>query len=428
MTIRNPESSPSEQPLYNKDGEEVRSVTFKDGRTAFVTREEFDQINPDELQIPHSGTHGEKPVREFSETSLQDAHDTGKINPLPPAGRKSPAHDRLAPRYTRRQKVLAGAGILLAGSALTLGGFKAFGGDSPDSAKNLDPTSVDKNALNVDGNLYPEKANGEYDKMYGIYEVDKNGNVDKQALIEKLGLVDDYRTDSPAEGWRLTRDNAYIEANDDFEILSERNKVLNEVYVPNLEALINTVNMNNPEAQMARASKLDDVDQSLLLQNMDLKAQLNAVFSGNDVNTGNSVSIGRDVIDTVTSKSPNDASLRATVCPFAENSTPRPEVCIEAQKISEATGNNDFVEYSIFSESTFEDGSTQLVIPDGTTAESYWTSMLTSDTKVGVVWTNAQGEIVNQERYVLPTVLTAVGNPIPGDTEPEKNTNRIFVG
>ncbi len=333
-------------------------------------------------------------------------------------------------RKKRNKMIAKGTGAVLAlGGVVGGAAYMLSDGNSPDSVKDLDATSVNKGDLNVDGNLFPEKANSDYDEMYGIYEVDNDGKVDKAGLIEKLGLVNDKKVSNMAEGWRLTQSRSEIEESGDYDILDDRNSILNEVYLTNITAAINIVNMNNPTAQAARASKVGDVDQALLLQNTNLSEQFNEVFTSGDPETGNSVGLSYRTLETIEGLSPADASLRATVCPFNDGTkASKVDICSQAQILSETQGESEFIENSRFSEVNYPgtDSPVQIMPAPDSTVDNYWSRMISGEMKLGVVWTNANGEIVDQQMYVIDSGFNANG-VVPGDPDSDKNTLRINI-
>ena len=71
-------------------------------------------------------------------------------------------------------------------------------GESSPSSKDLNPTEADAEALAVDGNAYPDKANPEYDRIFGIttelnsagtlVDADDAEDTAARALCERWGV------------------------------------------------------------------------------------------------------------------------------------------------------------------------------------------------------------------------------------------------
>lgn len=346
------------------------------------------------------------------------------------------------PRSTREQdrsgawrKAIASCigGLVLAGGITACGEANNSDGakdrqEADTSITGLDATTPDKEAISVDGNQYPEKANGVYDKTYGIYNVGNDGKIDVRAIGEQIGIVDNYKLDSHQQGWDLTRSKEDLGDSDDWEIISERNTIINEVYVPNVEAAINAFNMNNPIVQMARASKIEDTDKSLLLENADLQNELRELFTYNDINTGKGVGFSRETIDAIIESSPQDASLRATVCKTADGSK-QLDVCAKAEEMK-SFDNKNFSQHTIYVDNTNSSEITS-TSPEGSdvevTAENYWARHYNGQMTVSVVWTNAAGEIVDTQTLGLETRFSALG-VVPGDEISKKTDKAVRIG
>jgi hypothetical protein len=77
----------------------------------------------DQTNIPHSGNLGlESPTNEFDKTTLQEAHESGLINPVPntvPQELITPAADKKRPTWVR--KTVAATALFAAGVGATLG-------------------------------------------------------------------------------------------------------------------------------------------------------------------------------------------------------------------------------------------------------------------------------------------------------------------
>ncbi len=90
-------------------------------------------------QIPHSGIHyGERPVDEFDNTPLPEAVERGLVNPTP----DTPAGLAPAPEKPKRNKLLIGGSIGLAGAVLAAGaiiGIKTAAGGSNNTSPEKDP-------------------------------------------------------------------------------------------------------------------------------------------------------------------------------------------------------------------------------------------------------------------------------------------------
>lgn len=367
-----------------------------------------------EEQIPHSGVHGYEQPHEGAVPVTHEipADDIPQTMPFNPKDKKLAREvQRRNKKWYERTAVRIGGGVL-AGAVAVGGGMIAAnsGPDKPDSSSELDAGQKDPEAIAVDGNLYPDKANPSYDEIYGIYaDINPDGTLKIDELSERLGLVTDYRI--PMEdGYKITQTNEQIAEQEDFDIYDERAGILNKTVVPNFEAAINLINMNNPTVQASRADneKLSE-DESLLLQGADLQGTPIKEFLSYSADTDYEVSAlpGLNSYDTLVSLSPGDASLRATVCPFDDGETPTPDICLKAQEFAESTGG-EAVEYSTFVERG--DSALDTMGPDN--PEEYITRTLDGEVGLGVVWTNAQAEIVRTEKITLPVSLWVLGeNP-----------------
>jgi len=298
-------------------------------------------------------------------------------------------------RKKKRTKLIAsvaGGAVLLAGGAAAASRITASPDKQPSSVSDVNKSEPIEDALAVDGNSYPEKANPEYDKKFGITHLNNDGTLDAEKLFQQVGIVEvpiptsDIAplTETEAESTRYGRDTlgAALDA-----------------YLPNFEAIANLYNMNNPEVQMARANSPElPEDQQLLLQNANLQSQLldalPAYASKNQLQVAPA-----EIVAAIGNSVPNDASLRAVMCPFRSEI---PDVCRQAQ--------DEDPNFAMLS-TVYDDEGKELqevydVLADGTENRD-----VRKDIRLGIVWVNAQGEKVTTSDIRFTAQIGTIGGP-----------------
>lgn len=293
----------------------------------------------------------------------------------------------------RKGHLTAIVGGVAAAGVLIGGGFVGHNLMGSDEAPN--PSKGDKNAVAVDGNVSPELAYPSLDKEFGVYNLDPQTGTFAPSIADLIAEKDftNNVVISEAEADRLTQTPQDMADSDDFEAIDMQNKFFND-RVKTLNWVVNFANANNPEAVSSRANNPEvDEEQRLLLQNPDNDFVTDTVDKlGYASDDGAPPAIPYSLATELLKHTPNDPSLLGTVCPFSVTGEKAPEICEEAQADSEAKNAQQFSKYSIF---TVPD---QESVPEGTEIKAEdpdGRKTLMGMTDLGVVWSNAAGEMVD---------------------------------
>lgn len=284
------------------------------------------------------------------------------------------------PWYKKRVVKVAGAILTVTGIGITVAATQ--GGESSSvSTENGADKPID-NGITANGNEYPSKVNPDYDKTYGIYgDLGTTGSFsDTQDTLSKWGIKPVVLTAGEAE----TISESYTElmANDNFEAINERKQLLNK-YVPTLEAALNVLNMNNSEAQSARSLSEDlSEDEQIVLTDADLPSAITQVLAEGGSNVPALQS--ENAINSMIGSIPNDASLRALICPFTGEV---PVACKSASQDNLIAGTFSLV-------NDFEDETGKAVqYRAGLEGDESAPRFIRSDFKLNVLWMDPKGEI-----------------------------------
>lgn len=173
-----------------------------------------------EEQIPHSGVYGyEKPVTEFDNTTLHEAHEQGLLetpeNPSHLIEPQTPVNPNKKRKLTRKQRITIGVAGAALGSIVPVGLVVALGGG--DAAPNQDPgvsgpevpgtsAELENIGIKLSGDQINDFKSGDVEKMSTVLdkvfipELEKVLNdpskisslsIDPEALRQLQGLSED---------------------------------------------------------------------------------------------------------------------------------------------------------------------------------------------------------------------------------------------
>ncbi len=384
MSERSQEHRTDNLQSYLLNGEEVK-----------LTNEQAQMLGAQ--KIGHSGDLGLEAPAEGALPLDASAHVHADDMPQSPVFNEK---DRKLAREVQRSSELSWhqkKGVRIAGAVLAVGAVGsvaavAMSGDKqPSSVSDVNDTEPVKNALDVNGNQHPELANPEYDKKFGIRELNNDGTIDAAKLFEQVGIVEVPIANSDIGPMTETQDESTEHGR---EVLG---KALDS-YLPNFEAIANLYNMNNPEVQMARANSQDISEkQQLLLQNANIQSLLPGALSSFASAENQQQFAPAEIVEAIGSTAPGDASLRAVACPFYGEA---PVVCAQAQD-----QDPNFAKYSSAYDS--KGGEIQEVyetLPDGTENRD-----IRKDIRVGIVWVDAQGNKVSTSEARFTAQIGTLG-------------------